>query len=352
LARHCLRAASAGLLLPRLCLFGSGRGVFAQWTVDDPDAYPHMPGSFASADSIHLDEAEAERGLREFVVEVLSRVADMQDPRVARARANWEAVSRAAADEQFFCRAAGRMGLDPYASADWPPGLLDLLETGLGNDPDKPLLQDFLESANGETAKAQWQWTTNVEKSLALHAAPPDVSRRFAIPDQYRPAKTGYAAARSIRDELGIPAVDPIGDLSEISKALKLGPLASREVNHVADGRVRAVVGWGPDQTPVVAGPIPNRSEDRRFLEARGLYHAIYTCSRGARLVTKAHTWDQQASRGFAAELLAPQAPLLDKHSSSSEEQGSLVAALASHYRVSTRVVEHQLENAGVGSMD
>ena len=220
LARHCLRAAGAGLLLPRLCLFGSGRGVCVQWTADEPDAYPHMPGSFVSTDWIHLDEVEAERGVREFVVEVLSRVADMQDPRVARARVNWEAVSRAAADEQFFCRAAGRMGLDPYASAGWPPGLLDLFETGLGDDPDKPLLQDFLESANGETAKAQWQWTTNVEKSLALHAAPPDVSRRFAIPDQYRPAKIGYAAARSVREKIGISPVQPVGSLSDVSQAL------------------------------------------------------------------------------------------------------------------------------------
>jgi len=311
-----------------------------------------MPGSFVSADWIHLDTSEAEHGLREFVVEVLSRAAGVPDPRVARARANWEAVSGADAGERFFCQAAGRMGLDPYASDNWPTGLLPLLETGLGDDPDKPLVQDFLEAASGVTAEDQWRWTTNVEKSLALRAAPRDVSRRFATPVQRRPAKTGYAAARGVREEIGVTPDNPIDTLADVSRALKIGSLAFHEVNHLSNRRVRAVVGWKPDQTPVVAGPIPSRDTDRRFLEARGLYHAIYACDRGPRLATNAHTWDQQASRAFAAELLAPQAALLDEAARNTEDNDTLVSTLASRYRVSARVIEYQLENAGVGGMD
>ena len=351
LVRHCLRAADAGLMLPRLCLFGSGRGVCAQWTADEPDAYPNMPGSFVSADWVHLDTVEAEHGLREFVTEVLSQVADMSDPRVARARANWEAISRAEDGERFFCRAAGMMGLDPYASEDCRPGLLSLLETGLGDDPDKPLVQDFLEAGTGETAEAQWQWTTNAEKSLVLRSAPQEVSRRLAIPDQYRPAKTGCAAARGVREKSGISPVEPVGSLSDVSQALKLGSLAFVEVNHLPSRRVQAVVGWRADHTPVVAGPVPSRDTSRRFLEARGLYHAIYACDRGVRLATSAHTWDQQASRAFAAELLAPQAALLDAATHSSEDSEALVSTLSNRYRVSTQVIGYQLENAGVGGM-
>lgn len=112
LRRHCLRAADAGMLLPRLCLFGNGRGVCAQWTADEPDAYPHMPGTFVGTDLIHLDAAEAEGGLREFVAEVLSRVGDMPQARVVQARASWQAIVRAEADERSFCRAAGTMALE------------------------------------------------------------------------------------------------------------------------------------------------------------------------------------------------------------------------------------------------
>ena len=125
-----------------------------------------------------------------------------------------------------------------------------------------------------------------------------------------------------------------------------------REINHLPNSRLQAVVGWNSDQGPVVAGPPPTRDTNRRFLEARGLYHAMYACDRGARLATNAHTWDQQASRGFAAELLAPQASLLDELARSSEDYDSLVTALAGRYRVSTRVIEYQLENAGVSGMD
>ncbi len=352
LERHCLRAADAGLLLPRLCLFSSGRGVCAQWTADEPDAYPQMPGIFVSSDGMNLDAAEAERGLREFVTEVLSRVADMPDPRVVHVRANWEAISRANPDERSFCQAAGRMGLDPYASEHWPPGLVDFLETGLGDDQDTPLVQDFLEAASAETAVAEWQWTARVEKSLSLRATPTDVSRRLGRPDLYRPAKTGCATARSVREKIDLAPVEAVENLTDVSRALMLGALEFQEVNHLPSRRVQAVVGWKSDHTPVVAGPIPSRDANRRFLEARALYHAIFACDRGPRLATNAHTWDQQASRAFAAELLAPQAVLVDETTHYSGDRDSLVRTLASRYRVSTQVIGYQLENAGVGGMD
>jgi Zn-dependent peptidase ImmA (M78 family) len=353
LARHCIRAAEAGLLLPRLCLFGTGRGVCAQWVPDEPDAYPSMPGSFVGSDLIHLDTSEAEGGLREFVVEVLARVADVPDSRVARARAHWDAILRAEADERFFCRAAGSMGLDPYASEGWPRGLSDLLESGLGDDLDSPLVQDFLEAAQPDTAEAQWKWTRGVEQSLSLGATPKGVSRTaLAFTEQSRPAKTGYSAAQGIRAGIGMSPGDPVEDLSDVSQALKLGALVRHEVNHVPNRRVQAVVGWGPDHRPAVAGPVLARDDNRRFLEARGLYHALYACDQGARLATRANTWDQQASRAFAAELLAPRAALLDEVGQSAEDSDLLFSSLANRFRVSPRVIEYQLENAGVSRMD
>ncbi len=352
LARHCLRAAEAGLLLPRLCLFSSGRGVCVQWTADEPDAYAHMPGGFVGADAIHLDAAEVENGLREFVAEVLSQVEDMADARVARARANWEAILRAGNEERSFCRAAGRMGLDPYASEGWPAGLVELLETGIGDDPDVPLVRDFLEAANADTAQAEWQWASDAANRLSLGAAPAGVREQLAIREQSRPAKAGHAAAQAVRAKVGISPAERVERVAHVSEALALGSLSLHEMNHVPGRRVQAVVGWDRDQTPALAGPVPKRDANRRFLEARALYCALYACDRSARLATDAHTWDQQASRAFAAELLAPQAALLDAIEERPADFDVLVDELASRYLVSTRVVEHQLENAGLSSLD
>lgn len=352
LSRHCFRSADAGLLLPRLCLFNSGRGLCAHWAADDPDAYVHMPGSFVGADSINLDATEAESGLREFVAEVLSRVGDMADSRIVRARANWEAISRAGTDERAFCKAAGRMGLDPYASEDWPEGLVELLETGIGDDPDNPLTRDFLEAASCNTAQAEWQWTTEAANGLALRAAPRTVLAELPTPEQTRPATAGYSAARTVRAKVGIRHGEPLQNVSNVSQLLDFDPLALQEVNHVPSRRLQAVVGWQRGRTPTVAGPIPSREANRRFLEARALYYALYACDRGARLATDARTWDQQASRAFAAELLAPQSELLAAVDAGSKKFDVLVGELANRYRVSTRVVEHQLENAGLSSLD
>lgn len=66
--------------------------------------------------------------------------------------------------------------------------------------------------------------------------------------------------------------------------------------------------------------------------------------------MTRAHTWDQQATRAFAAELLAPQAALCERARRDMEpdERLELQQELASEFRVSTEVIRLQLRNAGV----
>ena len=122
--------------------------------------------------------------------------------------------------------------------------------------------------------------------------------------------------------------------------------------NHLPTRSVRAAVGWRQGREPVVAGPVLPRKDSQRFLEARGLYHAAHACGQGPRLITAAHTWDQQASRVFAAELLAPRAGLLadipSELNMSAEDWEALTARLSKKYLVSMQVIEHQLENAGV----
>ncbi|NNM87600.1 MAG: hypothetical protein HKL95_03680 [Phycisphaerae bacterium] len=120
------------------------------------------------------------------------------------------------------------------------------------------------------------------------------------------------------------------------------------ERKHLPSSKVRAVVGWASNQEAIMAGPKPPRLDSLRFLQARGLFHAACSCGRGTRLITEAHTWDQQAARAFAAELLAPRAALASE--AALHPGDDVIERLSTKYAVSALLVEHQLENANISS--
>ena len=82
-----------------------------------------------------------------------------------------------------------------------------------------------------------------------------------------------------------------------------------------------------------------------RFRLARSIFLRHFTDSGRThrRLATEAHTWEQRASRAFAAEFLAPAAGLarhLGGRASPSEIDG-----LADLYGVSSWAIRHQIDN-------
>ena len=79
-----------------------------------------------------------------------------------------------------------------------------------------------------------------------------------------------------------------------------------------------------------------------RFLLCRALGEVFY--SRGDALLTKGATARQRLNRAFAAEFLAPSRSLAKRivHPTVDGEQ---VDDLAEEFGVSTRVIQHQLEN-------
>ncbi len=113
---------------------------------------------------------------------------------------------------------------------------------------------------------------------------------------------------------------------------------------------VRALVGRIAEKQGIIAGPLPQRTANRRFLLARGLFHALFGSQKSERLVTDAFTWDQQAARALAAELLAPQQALLDRIDGWADEEQ--VAKLADEFETNIVVIEKQLKNAGVTGVE
>jgi hypothetical protein len=269
------------------------------------------------------------------------------DPWPVSVRANWSAILESGPGEAAFCRTAAEIGVDPYALEDVSPLLLSLLEA-VAEDSD-PIVHDFFEAVQPSSAPETWKWVEAARRDLHLGAGGEAVLRQTGA-RALSPWSVGRQAAMDARCTANIPQEAPIGEIPEVGAAIGIKDLVISDRNHVPDGAVRAAVGWPGSGSAVITGPVPQRSDNRRFYIARGLYHAAFACKRGPRLVTSAHTWEQQASRAFAAELLAPREALLSEISSVStvDDADALIEDLAGRFNVSTRVIDHQLENAGL----
>jgi hypothetical protein len=173
----------------------------------------------------------------------------------------------------------------------------------------------------------------------------------FAQKAKFRTAKDqGYDMASKLRRELGWSEDAPISDLAGFVHKLDGLRLQKHDHNHLPSRNVSAVVGWTAPDTAIIAGPALPRNDSNRFLMSRGLYLALTGCREGARLLTRASTWDQQASRAFAAELLAPKEALgvEARADMDIEEREGLQQSLAQKYDVSKEVVRLQLANQGI----
>ena len=346
--RHCFRAAEAGMLLPMLYLFSDGRGLCAAWQADERHVLSHMPGDFIDAGCEHLEQAAVEDALASFVTETLHRAASLDDERVNAVRENWQAIREADAEEVRFCVAAGRMGLDPYDSASLDQATATFLETALA-DPDLPVARDLTEAADRDKVAEQWQWVRHQATAWQLHALPKPLPWAIDLTETSS-FRHGYRLAAQVRQAAGFAPTTPLASVAALAHALTGGDFRALEANHLSGTKVHAVVGWTGKADILLAGPRPARTDNQRFLEARGLYHALFACERSERLVTRAYTWDQQASRAFAAELLAPQAALLARARGYADR--TMVEGMAQEYGASSVVVEKQLENAGVTLVD
>lgn len=70
-------------------------------------------GEFVDSGSHHLESAETDDVLAEFLTGILQRIEGLSDERIEELKENWRAIRGADADEAKFCIASGRMGVDP-----------------------------------------------------------------------------------------------------------------------------------------------------------------------------------------------------------------------------------------------
>ena len=344
--RHCLRSADSSLMLPLLYLFHDGQSLRVEWQEDLRDSMPNMPCEFIERGSEQLDPNVTQDLLAEFINGVLGRAAQVDDTRVHEMMDQWRAIQAANSEERDFCILAGRMGVNPYAHEEMTDELTRFLEQSTSN-PENPLVRDLTEVARPDSVVQQWSWLCNVATELELKSNP--VELPFTIPPRSTPPpRFGYHLAHLVRDAANTPRESPLDSVELTAREVLGRKLRIEDRNHVPGRGIRAIVGRSAsDGDIVVAGPRPLRSDSQRFQNARGLYHAIVTTQDSPRLVNDSFSWDQKASRAFAAELLAPQQALVDRVSPSGADSSN-VESLSREFQASNYVIEKQLQNAGV----
>lgn len=344
LHRHCLRTAVPGFASPYVCIFSQGRDVALVGRSDAGDRYQATPVKFLHDIDVSLDRDELRGALTRVVEAVLTRLEGMDEPRVAALRADWLAICSASAPEAEFCRAAGRLGLDPLDVPSWPPNVASWFERTPDGELDGALAMDLLETPDPPTIKpAQHAMFERMVQQFGIQSAMPACGPQF----DHAAFHDGYRFAEWIRRALAVADDDSLGDLRDASK-VACDRAFVLESASIPEGGSLALTGWRAHSVPVIAARPTGSLQTRRFLWARALYLALRGSARGPRLVTDSRTWDQRASRAFGAELLAPRVGVVAQFEAAAQRFGrdEALSQVAEHYNVSAMVIRHQLDNA------
>ena len=350
--RHCMRAAEPGLLLPRAYLFSDGERVRIRWFADEASTFPHMPAHFLEEGSIALTRSQVEDAFTEFLNQVEERLDECDDVDARAWIEDWEAIKAVAVDveESTFCSAAGRLGLNPHRTEEWPPELAAWIEDEIGDELEDSIAMDLFEcmkihtSSDVDRLARYWRWTRDARRDEQLEGPPTTTPPAGAT--ESSPAREGYRLAREARRRLGPGRLD---EIQRVDARHGNPSWTTITRSDFPGAELRGLVGWRGG-SPLLIAPKLATDDSRRFLEARALFLSAHAGRTGERLITKSHTYDQQASRAFAAELLAPQEELADAVAGADwiEHDAPVIRELARAYGVSTRVIEYQFQNSGI----
>lgn len=353
--RHSLRTADSSLLLPDLRVYSTGPNLLWSLVPDPPQA----------AATHYLDAAEVttsrDRGLAElgeFVVWTLAALRDV-DCEVTSWLRDRSAALRDAVnsnDTAAFCRAAGRMGLDPFDTAAWPAGVQAWLTAAPAEMLDSAFTADLLGFARDiDDLPAVDATLRSIVKRFAMrrHGVPERLADGHdAVPNIDLPAYTvGYDRALRLRRTAGLAAEDAVSDFGRVVHEGAGVVLRSDAQPMVAP--VASIGGWRGESPQVVTRRLTGKRQSgaQRFALARGLYLALWASAHGPRLASDARDRDQRAARAFAAELLAPRKVVMKRVDVLRRTMplDDALAEVAAGYDVDVQVAAHQLANARGG---
>ncbi|HIY24394.1 MAG TPA: hypothetical protein H9837_08840 [Candidatus Brachybacterium merdigallinarum] len=247
----------------------------------------------------------------------------------------WEAIRTTPDDVRTFTLAAAAWGEDPY---DIDPARSEILIAADEQIGDLALLTDLARVVALDELPSAQDWLASAVRSIpetsaaskALHELPP-----VARVSSARPWQVGYEHARQLRAALGLPDTE----LAPVDEFVALGPTVDAPPVNI-DALVRR------HDSRIAATASEQALENitrARFIGARSIARQFTSPQASLSLLTTGSTYTDRLERAFAAEFLAPAAGVRELLEEDFSEESQ--ARVASHLRVTPRVIEHQIEN-------
>jgi hypothetical protein len=337
-SRHWLGSARNGFALPDLWFCPAGEkmqiiGSAAQlhfarlcFLVEIPEAVVEL--------SVIRD------ALRKFVERVIARLDD-RGKRTTPLHELWRAIHETTTESEEYCQLIGSLGLSPYEDH---PEIDDVLDT-LCDRLDRAIVKDLCNTADETTFQALAELTVGISETLekAQDAKLGDLLAVRLPPDQQPLAwQWGREAVQQVRREFHISNADPQGG-QRFLEALDLAsvvPIAPRRTDRINGGLRRH-----DDRMRLAV--FDEFAPQQRFTAARAAFLGWAHGVDGSHLVTSAITRDQQASRAFAAELLAPTGYIRTK-AANRVLSDHAIQEIAQTLNAPAGAVRYQAQHAGI----
>lgn len=351
--RHCLLSAREGGSLPDVTIFRDGDQAVALWNAD-PEWGLVSPVRFIGQGRAMLPPKEVRRGFVELVQGTLDRLDNRRvvGPDVDRLKVNWNAIAESEQAENDLCRSLAVLGVDPYDPGPNSDELLELIQRITPAFPVQ-LREDLLEGTRPPDLRNDVAWVEGVRPGLASNGPMDGLDSLFpASLICARAFDTGYSFARMARQKMpGLSTFDPIDDLGHAVGDNLPWPLAVNLFPAQRNTRLEALVGTSDDNTAVLVVPASRTETANRFRLARGLFCVLSKAIESSpRLLTPAATRLQRSSRAFAAEFLLPADAVRSRVGGLVRQEE--VDDIAKEYGVNSLVVQHQIENHGLGVLE
>ncbi|WP_327033138.1 hypothetical protein [Micromonospora ureilytica] len=334
--RHALRDAGDGFLWPNLFIVPIGASTTLLWR-SDKAASKARPIRFLTQGEVSVDSAEVQQVFGNLIEAVIERLVDcgIESSRLSE---EWSAIQSADPEEKEYCRAAARLGLDPYSEAAKYEDAILRASTEL----EQGLLNEFLSVANPDKILDDLDWIARARQEMASLSSPNttladlrgDVlaSRRGVHP--MAPWEQGYSDARALRETIGINPTE----------RFTFDGYLSRRIVDAPDRSLHAIGGGRSLTSSVVLGR-RQLEDSERFTLARAFWNLLHRPDEQF-LITPAHSARQKTERAFAAELLAPAEGVAQLIGNDPSDIGvDELESAERHFGVSSLIIQYQIDN-------
>lgn len=343
-SRHWMGAARDGFALPDLWFRPAGD----KMDLSAGDVYLRFARlTFIEKIDESVSLASVRENLSKFVTDVLSQL-DRAGIRDTDAHQAWALVQNTTSAQEEYCRLLGSLGISPY---DENVQIDELLE-GLSDEIDQKVLVDLFQAADvasiGRSSELAQRLYDALPNASELNIEP---LADIVLPEDNTPQawRWGVEATANVRANMGITIFDPQGGDAFFERlGIDPGSLSTVQSDGGPEGLITAGLRRenGDARIALVGDSIPHR----RFAAARAAFIAWTAVGKSSRLITRARTRDQQASRAFAAEMLAPISYIKRKVGGGHYPVSSYrIEQIAHELNVSPQVVDYQARNNRIG---